>query len=178
MGGAHSFDTFQIGPVEAGRFMVLLPNARTVDALTGGDWEGEGVSPDVETTEAAAPDVAIRLALEALEARAKTAEARAEYGALLEKQAYRVTHGPQDPEEWQKYVGRYGIRRVFVEEGRLKIQRDSGPVVDMEPVAEDTFELAIASSPRPRVRFEVAAGRARAMVISQFGGEERVDRQP
>lgn len=177
VGGAHSFDTFQIGPVPAGRFMVLLPNALTVDALTGGDWEGVGVTPDVEVPPAEAPAAAIRLALEALAAKALTEEARAEYTNLRDKLVYTETHGAPDPREMEKYVGRYGIRRVYVEAGQLKYQRDSGPAVEMEPVADDTFELGIATSPRPRVRFEVEAGSVRAMVLSQFGGEERIEKE-
>jgi hypothetical protein len=156
--------------------MVLVPNGRTIDALTQGDWEKTGVAPDVEAPADRAPDVAMRLAFEALMAKATTEEARGTYRELLDKRAFLAEHGVPDERQLRAYTGQYGIRRVFLESGRLKIQRQSGPPVDLEPVAEHTFELNIAMTPKPRVRFEVEDGVAAAIVLRQFGGEERVEK--
>lgn len=175
-GAAHSFETFKIGPEHAGNFMVLVPNGLTIDARTGGDWERTGVPPDVEASPDDAPAVAIRLALEALLAKTDSEEAKGAYRSQLDKLAFAAKHRAPRPEELQKYAGRFGIRRTWVESGRLKYQRDNGPPVDLEAVADDTFELNIAMTPKPRVRFEVAEGRARAMVLRQPGGEERIER--
>ena len=54
--------------------------------------------------------------------------------------------------------------------------RDTGPLVVLERVGEDTFELDIAMSPRPRVRFELEGGVAKAMLVNLPGGEERFER--
>lgn len=177
-GGAHSFDTYKIGPPHVGNVMVLLPDARMIDALTNSDWEKTGVVPDVEATADEAPGTAIRLALDSLAASATTEEARARYRDQLEKMAFLASHGAPEASVLEKYVGRYGIRRVFLQDGRLRMQRESGPLVDLEAVAEDTFEVNIAMSPKPRVRFEIEGGRANAMVLRQPGGEERVERSP
>jgi hypothetical protein len=176
-GAAHSFETYKIGPEHAGNVMVLLPNGRTIDALTQGDWENVGVQPDVEARADEAPTVAMKLALEALLAKAESEEAKAAYRHQLDKLAYRARHGEPDVRAFEKYVGRYGIRRVFVEDDRLKFQRDNGPLVELEPVDEDTFELNVAMTPKPRVRFEVEGGVAKAMVLRQMGGEERVEKE-
>ena len=66
---------------------------------------------------------------------------------------------------------------MFLADGRLKYQRDNGPPVDLEPVAEDTFELNVAMTPKPRVRFELEGNEAKAMVLRQPGGEERIERE-
>jgi hypothetical protein len=60
----------------------------------------------------------------------------------------------------------------------LRFQRDNGVPVDLQPVAEDTFELNVPMTPRPRVRFEVEGGTARSMLLRSSGGEERIPRDP
>jgi len=177
-GAAHSFDTYRLGGERIGNVMVLLPDARIIDGLTQGDWETTGVAPDVECTPDQAPEVATRLALEALLARATDEAARRAYRDLLDKQDFVARHGEPTAAELEPYVGRYGIRRVYVEDGRLRIQRESGPPVDLQRVADDTFELNIAMSPKPRVRFELEDGRARAMRLNLPDGEERIEREP
>jgi hypothetical protein len=103
--------------------------------------------------------------------------ARAGYRGLLDKMAFVAAHGTPRAGALEKYAGRYGIRRVFVENERLKLQRESGPVVELEQVADHTFELLISISPRPRVRFDVEGETARAIHIPQPGGDERVERE-
>lgn len=61
-GGAHPFEYRPITP----EFILSLPEGRSINPITGGDWEGVGVQPDVETDPDQALDVALRLALEAI----------------------------------------------------------------------------------------------------------------
>jgi hypothetical protein len=61
-GGAHPGAWFPIDD----RFALFIPLSRYVSAVSGGDWEGTGVRPDVECAAAEALDSAHRLALEAL----------------------------------------------------------------------------------------------------------------
>jgi hypothetical protein len=176
VGGAHSFDTYKIGTPRIGNVMVLLPDARMIDALTNSDWEGKGVEPDVDVPGDQAPTAAIRLALDSLAAGATSEEARTRYRNQLEKMSFMAAHGAPGVAELEKYAGTFGIRRVSVDAGRLTMQREGGPRVELEAVAEDTFEVNVNMSPKPRVRFEMAGGRARALVLNQNGGEERVER--
>lgn len=177
-GGAHSFDTVKLGAERMGNVMVMLPNARIVDALTGTNWEGVGVIPDRACPPGEALALATRLAVDTLRATASDADARRGYRDLLDKLEYAATHAPPGAAELARYAGRYGIRRVFVEGDRLLYQREQGPLVEMEPVGPDTFELSVSMSPRPRVRFEVVDGRARALNLASHGGEERIPREP
>src|SRR5947209_3454535 len=58
-GGAHPTEVFPITPT----FEITVPIARSVNPVTGGNWEGTGVEPDVAVPAAAAFDTAYREAL-------------------------------------------------------------------------------------------------------------------
>lgn len=55
-GGAHPSGQHRVGD----RFLLTLPEGRSINPITKGDWEGVGVIPDVRT----APDQALEAALE------------------------------------------------------------------------------------------------------------------
>jgi hypothetical protein len=59
-GGAHPRRGFRVHP----HLEASIPVARAVNPATGGNWEGTGVAPDIETAAADAPRVAYRLALD------------------------------------------------------------------------------------------------------------------
>ena len=61
-GGAHSGAWFPIDD----RFSLFIPLSRYVSAVSGGDWEGTGVKPDVVCGAAQALDCALGLALKGL----------------------------------------------------------------------------------------------------------------
>jgi hypothetical protein len=61
-GGAHPREGWMIHP----HLEVTIPKWAAVSPRTGGNWEGTGVSPDVETTAAQAHDTACQLALQAV----------------------------------------------------------------------------------------------------------------
>lgn len=69
-GGAHPTMMRQVNE----HFAVFVPHARVADAMTGGDWEGVGVSPDVETAEEGALAVAHLDALKRIRDRRKEAD--------------------------------------------------------------------------------------------------------
>jgi hypothetical protein len=59
-GGAHPTEAFPITPT----FEITVPIARSVNPVTGGNWEGTGVAPDRVTSADEAFDVAYREALQ------------------------------------------------------------------------------------------------------------------
>ena len=60
MGGAHPTQTRPIDD----RFSVRMPYARSINPITGTNWEGTGVEPDVKVVAEQALDVALKLAAE------------------------------------------------------------------------------------------------------------------
>ncbi|HEX9987177.1 MAG TPA: S41 family peptidase [Chloroflexia bacterium] len=57
-------------------FCVFLPGGRAVNPITGTNWEGKGVEPDIEVPQAEAFDLAYRLALETVLAKLEDAPTR------------------------------------------------------------------------------------------------------
>jgi C-terminal processing protease CtpA/Prc len=70
-GAAHSYEVFPLG-----EFQVAIPKRRPVSPITGSNWEVSGVEPDWEVPAEDALEVAHRLALEALLARASDQAAK------------------------------------------------------------------------------------------------------
>lgn len=71
-GGAHPSRAFRIGE----HFFAFIPNRRAINPITGSNWEGAGVIPDV----AAAPDKALEVAEDLLRRRLKGGAALAAAG--------------------------------------------------------------------------------------------------
>ena len=57
-GGAHPYENCRLHP----HFTLALARERSVNPLTGGNWQGVGVRPDVEVPAEQALEEALRLA--------------------------------------------------------------------------------------------------------------------
>ena len=71
-GGAHSVDLYKVD----NQFEIYIPTARAINPITGTNWEGTGVIPDIIVPSAFALDTAIVLAKRAGTEFAKTKEAK------------------------------------------------------------------------------------------------------
>ncbi|GAA3453544.1 S41 family peptidase [Dactylosporangium matsuzakiense] len=79
-GGAHPTEAFPITPT----FEITVPVARSINPVTGGNWEGTGVVPDVAVATQEAFDVAYRMALQHVLASATSPAVLAEARAALQ----------------------------------------------------------------------------------------------
>lgn len=61
-GGAHPGSSYRLSP----HFEVFIPNGRAINPITGTNWEGAGVTPDVQISQKQALEVAYRMALESI----------------------------------------------------------------------------------------------------------------
>ena len=75
-GGAHSTDVFGIDE----RFEFYISTARAISPVTGGNWEGTGVIPDIRVAAADALDAAVVEAKKAAEAYGRSRDAGIEGG--------------------------------------------------------------------------------------------------
>ena len=82
-GGAHSVDLFKIDK----RFEIYIPTSRAINPLTGGNWEGTGIIPDINVPAETALDTAIVLARQAGAEFAKAREVKIK-SAVEEMQNY------------------------------------------------------------------------------------------
>ena len=171
-GGVH--------PVAAG-FHAFVPDFRPVHPVTGGDWEGVGVVPDVRVDYAKALSEAHVRALEVLIDGAPSSTRRdalrstlAEVRAAEEEQAMRAQLGEESASE---YVGRFEYRTISAEDGVLYLQRDGGPKLELIPSgAPDEFTLDLV--PSAKIRFERnGAGVVDALHVLAMSGNWEVTRR-
>jgi hypothetical protein len=139
-GGGHTvagytfaFDGFRIG--------IRLPYGRAHNPENNEGWEGVGVIPHIavpadQALEAAHAD-ALRKLLETEE------DERFKYGlewALLDLDS-RINPIEISSKQKKTYVGTYGPRRIFIEDGELYYQREDRPGFKLEPLGEDLFRV-------------------------------------
>ena len=89
-GGAHPTATRQVNE----HFAVFVPHARVADAVTGGDWEGTGVTPNLETTEEKALAVAYLEALRRIRDRRDGADSDPDLKSAIEEATRVVETAP------------------------------------------------------------------------------------
>jgi hypothetical protein len=132
-------------------FVVSVSTGRPVHSVTGGNWEGVGVAPDIEPVSAKALD---RANLDALAAVAKlgdgAAVAEAKW-AMAEVEA-RMTPVALSAEAAMTYAGTYGERKIWIEGAELMFQRAGRPASALIPLTADLFALAARSDVRLRFR--------------------------
>jgi hypothetical protein len=150
------------GPVDAGNgFTVFVSSGSPVSPITGHNWEGEGVQPDVAVAPADALRVASTLALEAVLKHAppddaSTTDTRWALENLRAQSAPPAT-GPLDP-----YLGTYGSVAITRRDDRLLLRLDRRPALSLLWLGDDVFAVQDESS--PRVQFERdAQGRVTAL---------------
>jgi len=71
-GGAHSVDLYPVGD----NFEIYISTARAVNPVTGTNWEGTGIAPDIAVPSESALDRAIELAKEAAQEYGKSKDAK------------------------------------------------------------------------------------------------------
>ena len=138
------------GEVDAGHGLrVFVSRGSPISPITGGNWEGSGVAPDVAMDSALALERARTLALQAVLALglpdADTVEAR------WTLQALRAEAAPPQV-ALRDYAGAYGPVNLSERDGRLWLQRDRRPAWPLLPLGDDLF--SVAGEPARRVAFE------------------------
>jgi len=118
---------------------VTVPHGRAINPITGTNWEGAGVKPDINVPAEKALIAAEIEARKALLANAGSDEEKARHQWALETlEAYR--HPVLlEPATLAGYTGQYGPRRVALEGATLTYQREGGVRYELVSMGEDTF---------------------------------------
>ena len=137
-GGAHPVEMKVWKNLNAG---MRVPFGRAVNPVTGTNWEGVGVKPDLDVPPAQAFDVAY---LEAL----KKLDEREEDPAQKSKLAWAIggleaeLHPVEVPgAKLESYTGIYEDRKLTFEEGHLYYQRGDRPKMAAIPMGEALFRF-------------------------------------
>jgi hypothetical protein len=141
------FDTFLLS--------VMVPTFQPIHPVTGSNWEGSGVEPDIKVAAIDALEVAHAEALKHLKVEPLVASAKAcnpnpnQYApgkadvpgtkwqaSKANEKAITLT-----PEQLKAYTGVFGPRTVTFEDGSLFYEREGVPKLRLIPIGNDLFNL-------------------------------------
>ena len=134
-GGAHPTEPM----IVQSQFVLAVPYARAINPITKTNWEGTGVTPDIQAPAAQAFDKAYGLALEKLLTKASDAETKNQIEWVLTGQKAKMNPVQVSQETLAKYVGVYQDRKITMENGTLYYQR-LGPKYRLIPLTLSIFE--------------------------------------
>jgi hypothetical protein len=139
-GGGHTvasrifdFDGFRVG--------MRIPYGRAYNPENNEGWEGVGVVPHIAVPADQALDVAHADALHKLMEKEENERIDAVYRWSLADLESRLNPVVLSKEQMKRYVGRYGPRRIFIEDGALYYERENRPRYRMEPMDRDLFRV-------------------------------------
>ncbi|MES3030128.1 MAG: S41 family peptidase [Pseudomonadota bacterium] len=142
------------GDVDVGDGLrIFVSNGTPINPITGKNWEGTGVSPDVEAPSRLALVRAQRLALTKLAATPGATSAAVENRWALEA----LADAPAvEPGKLAAYAGDYGVYQVATADGRLVLRQGRRPEVALKPLDQGGL-FVVEGSPLRRMRFEDGA---------------------
>ncbi len=137
-GGAHPVQSLLHDSLNV---VVRVPFGRAINPITGTNWEGTGVEPDIKTTADSAYDVAYLEALKKVQETTADENKRAELGWYIAGLNARRNPVMLTETELSKYAGEYGPRKVWLENGVLLYQREDRPIYRMYVMGENLFGI-------------------------------------
>jgi hypothetical protein len=176
-GSAHRTHLFSL---KSTKIDIAIPVGTTIDPETGADWEGEGVEPDIIVPSAKAMYVAYKKALETIMKSGPNASERYEMEwALMEVEA-RLNPVALDDASLREFTGIFGERKIFLENGILKYQREGQPVYELEPMTKDLFSFVDKSMFYARIRFgrEQSGAIDKLIMVYDTGQKDEIPIKP
>lgn len=154
-----------MAPVGDG-FAVFVSGGSPVNPISGRNWEGTGVIPDVAVPVGQALVKAQELALAKVVGGPGSAAAKTDARWALE------ALGPAAPVKvLSDYAGAYGLRVVAVQDGRLMVAQGRRPPLTLKPIGADVFAVEGAAVPT-RVTFERdSSGKITGMLQTNSSGQ-------
>ena len=128
------------GPMAANEyFLVFVPTGKAINPITKTNWEGVGVTPDVQISSDKALEKARIMAMENLAAKIQNQQMKNTFKWMIES-LMAVIDAPLIEENTLKsYAGTYEDRTITYENGKLWYQRKGRPKMQMTAMTEDTF---------------------------------------
>ncbi len=151
-------------PVGAG-FNVFISNSTPINPITGTNWEGQGVQPEITVPAEQSLERAHVLALEHVRD-ARGGAAATEIRWALEY----LTAGaaPRAPAKLDEYAGTYADSMISVADDGLRLRRLRHPVLRLRPLRGDTF--MVIDEPSQRVIFERKSGAISGLHLQRASG--------
>jgi hypothetical protein len=138
-GGAHPVKGHYLADV---RMMAIIPFGRAVNPITGTNWEGTGVTPDIQVPADKALATAHMDALKKLQGKAKDDEQKQDLAWAIQKVDALANPVTMTVEVLKSLAGSYGPRTLSYENGSLWFQREPGGLkIRAVPMTADTLML-------------------------------------
>ncbi|MEA2603424.1 MAG: hypothetical protein QOF89_4416 [Acidobacteriota bacterium] len=168
-GGAHPVDLYR---VKGYPVAMRLPFGRAINPISGTNWEGTGVEPDVKVPVSEALEVAHARALAAVAEKTTDPEQKASLDfarGVLEDRRKPTTLSAA---ELQAFAGAYGPRTISLEDGALWYQRGKGRKLRLQPVGQDRFLVGDLDDFRLRFERDASGSIVRLVGLYIDGNEE------
>ena len=127
---------------------------RAINPISGTNWEGTGVQPDIEVPADQALDTAYLDALTKLREGAENEEVEFLFDWAIDGLNARLNPVEVDAAVLESYAGDYGSRHLRVENGQLLYNRDDRDPIVATPMNETMFSFDAV----PYFRLEVVLG--------------------
>ncbi len=139
-GGGHTVESY-VFDFDGFRMGIRIPYGRAYNPENNEGWEGVGVIPHIVVPEEQALDAARVHALRKLIETEKDEQIVAGYRWGLTDLESRLNPIKMSEKQMKQYVGAYGPRRIFIENGVLCYQREDRPSYEMAPMGGDLFRV-------------------------------------
>jgi C-terminal processing protease CtpA/Prc len=138
-GGAHPVEPHFLADVQ---LLVRMPFGRAVNPITGTNWEGTGVTPDLQVPADKALEAAHLEALKKLQAKPRDDKQKQQVTWFIQKVEALARPVTLSSEVLKGLAGSYGPRALVYENGSLWFQwRQDGLKVRAVPMTADTLML-------------------------------------
>lgn len=136
-GGAHPGGTLAIDD----NFVMFIPMSKAVNPVTKTNWEGTGVTPDVEVSSVQALEMAQILALRKLYDKSQDESDKAYLKFMAESIELLMSAPVLDENTYISYTGKYGERKITYESGNLYYRNGKRPKILITNISEDLFMI-------------------------------------
>ena len=152
-GGAHPVDMVMLDLGDEHYARLSLPFGRAVNPITGTNWEGAGVTPDIETSAGQALGIAQIEILKGLSADATDEQSKFNYEWARDELNFQLNPTEIQMDGATAYVGQYGPRNIVLQDGKLFYQRGRGQQMILSPMAKIDY-FHVGDSDYFRIQFE------------------------
>jgi hypothetical protein len=166
-GGAHPVDTLMLDLGDDHYARISLPFGRAINPITSTNWEGTGVTPNIETPTKQALAIAQFEILKALSAAATNEQSKFSYDWARDELNFQLNPTELQLDSAAAYVGQYGPRKIVLQDGKLSYQRGGGQEMLLSPMGKaDNFHVG--DSDTFRIQFEREANGDVTSLIGQY----------
>lgn len=118
-----------------------IPFGKAINPITGTNWEGTGVIPDIPCPTNMALDVAHQDALKKILARTTDERAQFDLEWAITGLEDKINPRQVDVSRLAHYAGAYGPRSIKFEDGQLFYRRGENPWASLAPMTDKLFRL-------------------------------------